>query len=61
MALVLAATYPELFAAVGVHSAPPYRSASGPANALAAMQGAALNGAAAQVPVDVIEWTGCRR
>jgi len=58
MALVLAATY---FAAVGVHSAPPYRSASGPANALAAMQGAALNGAAAQVPVDVIEWTGCRR
>ena len=45
MALVLAATYPELFAAVGVHSAPPYRSASGPANALAAMQGAALKGA----------------
>jgi poly(3-hydroxybutyrate) depolymerase len=35
----LAATYPELFAAVGVHSAPPYRSASGPAKALAAMQG----------------------
>src|SRR5664280_1483295 len=55
MALVLAATYPELFAAVGVHSAPPYRSASGPANALAAMQGAALKGAAAQVPADVIE------
>lgn len=40
MALVLAATYPELFAAVGVHSAPPYRSATGPADALAAMQGA---------------------
>ena len=39
MAVVLAATYPELFAAVGVHSAPPYRSASNPANALAAMQG----------------------
>ena len=39
MAVVLAATYPELFAAVGVHSAPPYRSASSPANALAAMQG----------------------
>ena len=39
MAVVLAATYPELFAAVGVHSAPPYRSASGPARALAAMQG----------------------
>ena len=42
MAVVLAATYPELFAAVGVHSAPPYRSAAGPANALAAMQGRAV-------------------
>jgi poly(hydroxyalkanoate) depolymerase family esterase len=40
MALVLAATYPELFAAVGVHSAPPFRVATGPADALAAMQGA---------------------
>ncbi len=39
MAVVLAATYPELFAAVGVHSAPPYRSASGPAEALSAMRG----------------------
>ena len=39
MAVVLSATYPELFAAVGVHSAPPYRSAAGPANAIAAMQG----------------------
>ena len=39
MAVVLAATYPELFAAVGVHSATPYRSAASPANALAAMQG----------------------
>lgn len=42
MAVVLAATYPELFAAVGVHSAPPYRSAAGPANAIAAMQGRAM-------------------
>src|SRR6478735_771091 len=42
MAVVLAATYPELFAAVGVHSAPPYRSAAGPANAIAAMQGRAV-------------------
>ncbi len=40
MAVVLAATYPELFAAVGVHSAPPYRSAGGPADALSAMRGA---------------------
>ncbi len=40
MALILAATYPELFAAVGVHSAPPFRTATGPADALAVMQGA---------------------
>jgi poly(hydroxyalkanoate) depolymerase family esterase len=37
MALVLAATYPEVFAGVGVHSAPPYRSATGPAGAFGAM------------------------
>jgi poly(hydroxyalkanoate) depolymerase family esterase len=37
MALVLAATYPDVFAGVGVHSAPPYRSASGAAGAFAAM------------------------
>lgn len=39
MAVVLAAVYPELFAAVGVHSAPPYRAASGVRNALSAMRG----------------------
>jgi esterase, PHB depolymerase family len=39
MAVVLAATYPEMFAAVGVHSAPPYRSASSPTNAILAMRG----------------------
>lgn len=37
MALVLAATYPELFAGIGVHSAPPYGSATGAAGAWAAM------------------------
>jgi len=59
MAIVLAATYPELFAAVGVHSAPPYRSASGPVDALAAMQGRTLqphmeNAATAAMPPMII-------
>jgi poly(3-hydroxybutyrate) depolymerase len=33
MALILAATNPDVFAGVGVHSAPPYRAATGPARA----------------------------
>ncbi len=37
MALVLGACYPDLFAAVGVHSAPPYRAATRAGQALAAM------------------------
>jgi poly(hydroxyalkanoate) depolymerase family esterase len=37
MALTLAAVYPDLVAAVGVHSAPAYRSATRPALAFAAM------------------------
>jgi poly(hydroxyalkanoate) depolymerase family esterase len=39
MALILGATYPDVFAAVGVHSAPVYRSASTGRNALGAMRG----------------------
>jgi poly(hydroxyalkanoate) depolymerase family esterase len=39
MALILAATYPEVFAAVGVHSAPAYRSATSGRSALMAMRG----------------------
>jgi poly(hydroxyalkanoate) depolymerase family esterase len=39
MALVLGATYPDLFAAVGVHSAPPYGSATSGNDALGAMAG----------------------
>jgi len=41
MALVLGATYPDVFAAVGVHSGPAYRSATSGSGALAAMRGRA--------------------
>lgn len=37
MALTLASTYPDVFAAAGVHSAPPYRSATHVGQALPAM------------------------
>ena len=39
MAMTLGATYPDVFAAVGVHSGPPFKSASGGRDALAAMAG----------------------
>jgi poly(hydroxyalkanoate) depolymerase family esterase len=39
MALTLAATYPDVFAAAGVHSAPAWRSSTGAARAFAAMAG----------------------
>jgi poly(hydroxyalkanoate) depolymerase family esterase len=39
MALILGATYPDVFAAVGVHSAPAYRSASNGRAAFGAMNG----------------------
>jgi len=41
MALILAATYPDVYAAVGVHSAPAYRSAVNGRGALTAMAGRA--------------------
>jgi poly(3-hydroxybutyrate) depolymerase len=39
MAMTMAATYPDLLAAAGVHSAPAYRSATGSGQVLAAMAG----------------------
>ncbi len=39
MSAVLAATYPDVFAACGIHSAPPYRAAATAINAARAMTG----------------------
>ena len=60
MALTVAAAYPDVFAAVGVHSAPAYRSSAGPAQALAAMSARTevpppLPGAPAVPPAIVVQ------
>jgi poly(3-hydroxybutyrate) depolymerase len=64
MALILAATYPDVFAAAGVHSAPPYRSATRGSQALGAMAARAVvpgpEGAAPMPPLVVVQGTADR-
>jgi poly(hydroxyalkanoate) depolymerase family esterase len=50
MAVVLAATYPDLFAAVGVHSGLPYKAGEGPLSAWLAMRLGAPAVASGQAP-----------
>ncbi|MGA2187249.1 MAG: PHB depolymerase family esterase [Steroidobacteraceae bacterium] len=50
MAVILGATYPDLFAAVGVHSGLPYGAAHDSASALGAMRGAGARPPASRPP-----------
>jgi poly(3-hydroxybutyrate) depolymerase len=58
MAAVMAATYPELYAGVGIHSGLPYASAHGAASAVAAMRFKRLGAAASAPSVPTIVFHG---
>jgi len=58
MAAVMAATYPELYAAIGIHSGLPYASARGAATALAAMCWKRLGAAAPRPALPAIVFHG---
>jgi poly(hydroxyalkanoate) depolymerase family esterase len=58
MAAIMAATYPDLYAAVGSHSGLPYAAASGAATAAAAMRFKRLGAAAALPSIPMIVFHG---
>jgi len=58
MAAIMAATYPELYAAVGIHSGLPYAVARGAATAAAAMRWKRLGAAAPAPPLPTIIFHG---
>ena len=60
MAATMATLYPELFAAVGIHSGLPHASASDLPSALQAMKTGPASGSAAPLPVPVIVFHGDR-
>jgi poly(hydroxyalkanoate) depolymerase family esterase len=61
MAVIMGATYPELYAAVGIHSGLPYAAANDLPSALAAMKGAAAPAADARLKaIPIIVFHGDR-
>jgi len=58
MAAIMAAQYPELYAAVGIHSGLPYGSARGAATAITAMRWKRIGAAAPMPPIPTIVFHG---